>query len=217
MDRATPAGHVPPGYVAGSLPGFELRLDRDDDELLAAMSSMARRNVRTAARHGVVVEVVTEDLDGFAAEYYRQALPAFARRGRRPSYPVERVQAALRHLTPGGHVVALRACAPDGTPVASGIFPGLPGGAAVLWMVAGTAEAQRLRANERLVWEALRTWRDRGARTFDFGGGGEHKAKYGGTPIEVPWLRCSRVAALEQARELTRRLGARAVRVGRVR
>jgi hypothetical protein len=203
LDRAAPAGPPGAGWRRSTLPGWELDLaGRDDATLLAGMTSMARRNVRRAERDGVVVEEVgAEDAERFAAEHLAQARWVFALRGRHPTIDERRVATALRLLGPAGHVVALRARDAAGRPVATGVFPGLPGATAVLWSVAGDERARELRANEALVHEALRRWRDRGAARFDFGGGGDYKAKFGGRPIEVPWLRTSRWAPLAEVRD----------------
>lgn len=207
MDRALVAPEpLPRGFRVDRLPGWELRLDRDDDRLLEAMRPNGRRDVRRAVRNGIVVEEVDPVADpGFAAEYYAQVRTAFAKRGRTPTYPQRRVEQMIEHLHPTGVLVLLRARAEDGRPAATGLFPGVPGGTAVFWMGASDPDLQSSLPNEALMWQALRTWRDRGALRFDFGGGGTYKRKYGGTPIEVPWFRVSRIGALEHAREGVRR------------
>jgi hypothetical protein len=205
MDRAAPAEAGGPRWQRGALPGFELDLRRGDDELLAAMTAHGRRDVRRALRNDVTVEEVpASDHEAFVEEYYGQVTTAFAKRDRLPTYPASRVAAVLS-LLEGEHLLALRARTPDGEPAATGIFPGLPGATAVFWMGASDRSHQHLLPNEALMWQALRTWRDRGATRFDFGGGGTYKAKYGGTPITVPWLRTSRLAVLERARGAVRR------------
>lgn len=192
---------VPSGFRLGHLPGWELDLARDDAALLAAMKSHGRRDVRRALRNGIEVEQVDPTDPGpFVAEYYHQVSAAFAKRGRVPTYPAERVAALLRHLGPTGHLLALRARTPAGEPAATGIFPGLPGGTAEFWMGASDRSHQHLLPNEALMWTALRTWRDRGAERFNFGGGGAYKAKYGGDPHVLAQLRRSRPAVLEHAR-----------------
>ena len=100
----------------------------------------------------------------------------------------------------------LRAGTPDGEPAASGLFLGLPGSTAEFWMGGSWRRHQGLLPNEVLMWEAIRTWRDRGCVRMNFGGGGGYKAKYGGTPHHMPWLRSSRVDALERARDAALRL-----------
>ena len=204
MDRGLVSERVPPGFRAGVLPGFERDLRASDAELLAGMTPHGRRDVRRALRNGVTVEQVgPEDADAFVGEYYAQVTEAFAKRGRTPTYPAGRVSAALRHLAPD-RLLVLRARTSDGVVAATGIFPGLPGAAAVFWMGASRRDRQSQLPNEALMWHAMREWRDRGAVRLDFGGGGTYKAKYGGTPITVPWLRASRFEVLERARDRLR-------------
>jgi CelD/BcsL family acetyltransferase involved in cellulose biosynthesis len=207
MDRGlTTPEPLPHGFRVDRLPGWELRIDRDDDQLLGAMRPHGRRDVRRALRNGIVVEEVDPVAEpGFAAEYYAQVRTAFAKRGLTPTYPQRRVEQMIEHVHPTGGVVLLRARTVDGRAAATGLFPGTPGGAAVFWMGASDPDLQSLLPNEALMWQALRTWRDRGAVCFDFGGGGAYKRKYGGTPVEVPWFRVSRPAALEHARDALRR------------
>lgn len=207
MDRSIqPSDPVPPRFHTGRLSGYELRIDIDDEALMAGMRKNGRRDVRRALRNGIVVEEVDPVADpSFAGEYYDQVSESFAKRSLVPTYPLERVQSMIRHLHPAGRVLLLRARLPDGSPAATGIFPGLPGAGAVFWMGASHREHQAMLPNEALMWHALRTWRDRGARTFDFGGGGQYKAKYGGEPVVVPWLRTSRFGVLEHGRTAAQR------------
>lgn len=217
MDRSLTPDDVPDRFVAGRFSGYELSLDGDDDTLMARMTSNGRRDVRRALRNGTHVEIVDPVTDrGFAAEYYAQVTESFAKRSLVPTYPLGRVESMIRHLHEVGNVVLLRTSDAEGRPMATGLFPGLPGGTAVFWMGASRRDAQSLLPNEALMWAALRTWRDRGAVRFDFGGGGAYKKKYGGVPIEVPWLRRSRFAVLERGREVARRaVRAAQVRAGR--
>jgi hypothetical protein len=201
-DRAlTDDADVPPGFVLAHLAGYELDLaGLDDDALLAGMASGGRRDVRRALRNGIEVEVVPHTDPDFAATYYEQVSEAFAKRNLVPTYPVERVSALMRHLGPAGHLLLLRARTADGQAAATGIFPGLPGGTAEFWMGASVRALQPQLPNEALMWAALTTWRDRGAVRFNFGGGGSYKAKYGGRPHRMPWVRRSRFAVLEHGR-----------------
>jgi hypothetical protein len=207
MDRGLPLEAAPqPGYRMAPFCGYELQLDATDDDLLAGMTRSGRRDVRRGLRNGIVVEEVDPGRDhDFASEYYGQVCEAFAKRGLRPAYGVDRVDAVIRHLHPGGSLLLLRARTADGEPAATGLFPGQRGGTAVYWMGGSHRRLQHLLPNEVLMWEAIRTWRDRGAVRFDFGGGGAHKAKYGGSPICVPWWRADRFGALEQGRDGVRR------------
>ncbi len=197
---------VPDGFEIGHLGGYELALERggvalDDDGLMDAMAKNGRRDVRRALRNGIVVEEVPATDPEFAAQYYAQVAEAFAKRDLVPTYPVERVSAVMEHLGPSGRLLLLRSYTPDGDLAATGIFPGLSGSTAEYWMGGSYRTHQALLPNEALMWTAIRTWRDRGAVRFNFGGGGKYKAKYGGEPHRLPWVRRSRFRGLEQARK----------------
>lgn len=202
-EQAAPLeGH---GFRRDALAGFALPLaGRSDDDLLATMTSSGRRDVRRALRNGIeVVHVDPTDpieVKPFLLEHRRQLEAAFAKRGLRPTYPASRTAALVRHLGPTGHLLLLEARTPEGAPAATGIFVGLPGSTVEFWAGASDRRLQHLLPNEALMWEAIRRWRDRGAATFDFGGGGEYKRKYGGARVEVVRLRWSRWAALEAGR-----------------
>ncbi|MCB1040571.1 MAG: GNAT family N-acetyltransferase [Acidimicrobiales bacterium] len=203
-------GDVPDGFHLARLSGYELALvddagePIDDDALLGGMKSYGRRDVRRSLRNGIEVEVVDPaDPGSFAATYYAQVSEAFAKRDQRPTYPVERVEALIRHLGPTGRLLLLQSRTPDdGEVAATGIFPGLPGSTGEYWMGGSWRAKQPLLPNEALMWTALRTWRDRGAVRFNFGGGGKYKAKYGGSPHSMPWVRRSRVEAVERLRAI---------------
>lgn len=202
-DRALLADtQVPPGFTIDHLRSYELALV-DDDALLAGMKPHGRRDVRRAQRNGIVVEEIDPHHPGdFATTYHAQVSEAFAKRSRRPTYPLARVEAMIRHLGPTGNLLLLRALLPSGEVAATGIFPGLTEGTAEFWMGASWRAHQALLPNEALMWAALQTWRDRGAVRFNFGGGGRYKAKYGGDPHSMPWVRRSRFPGMERARSI---------------
>jgi CelD/BcsL family acetyltransferase involved in cellulose biosynthesis len=204
-DRSlTDDADVPVGYRVAHLPGYRLDVrGRSDDDLLASMRPHGRRDVRRALRNGITVEVVDPRTDhGFAAEFHAQLTEAFAKRQLAPTYPIARVEALIRHLGPTGDLLLLRARTPDGRPAATGIFAGRSGGTVEFWGGASHRATQELLPNEALMWSAIRHERDRGAATFDFGGGGTYKAKYGGEPQAMPWVRCSQFGWIETARGL---------------
>lgn len=205
LDRALPpSATMPPRMELSVFHSYERPLD-DDDTMLAAMSQNARRNLRRGTRRGLTVEEVpVGDGDRFARAYYAQVGQAFARQGLTPTYPLERVRQMIERVHPTGNLVLVRAVAPDGRCAATGIFPGLAESTAVFWMGAGDPELLDLRPNEAVMWHGMRAWRDRGATTFDMGGGGTYKEKFGVRPVESAWVRSSRFAALERARTVVR-------------
>ncbi len=195
-----------PRFHADQLPGFGIDLQRPEDELFAAMSTMARRNVRRASRDGVTVEEIgPEHTASVAAELHHHLRLTFALHGSQVRFGFERIDTVLRLTHRPGTLLVLRAVAPDGRTAASGLFPGVPGGVAGMWMAAGDPELRNLRPNEALMWAAITGWRRRGARWFELGGGGDYKAKFGGHPDPVPWPRTSRWPGTEVARRLVLR------------
>jgi hypothetical protein len=182
---------------------FALDLRADDPTLLAGMNEMCRRNIRKAERNGVVIDADAEP-EGFAADYHAQLVDVFAKQGLTPPYPVERVQSLIDRVHPSGRLQLLRARAPDGTSIGTAIIVGA-GSAAYFWGGASWREYQHLRPNEPIMWQAFRTWRDRGAIEFDMGGGGEYKRKFGVEDLAVPHIRVSRLAALDHMRNLARK------------
>jgi hypothetical protein len=121
-----------------------------------------------------------------------------------PTYPARRVRALVRHLGGTGHVLLLRARGPDGTCLATGIYPAYHR-VAEFWGNASWRAHQHLRPNEALHWYAMRYWKARGVTVFDWGGGGSYKEKYGGRPVRRPWLRKSRFGMLEVLRTWAKR------------
>jgi hypothetical protein len=189
--------------------GFEVRTARtfisdltpDEDEIFAGMESSTRRNWRKSVKSGVTVEEAAPE--GFAAEYYTHLLDVFAKQQMRPTYDRERVERMLRHVHPTGDLLLLRARDSEGRSIATGIYPGYNRGS-YFWGNGSLREHQILRPNEALHWHAMRTWKERGATAHDWGGGGDYKAKYGGTETQTRFYRVSRYRAIGRARDLAR-------------
>jgi CelD/BcsL family acetyltransferase involved in cellulose biosynthesis len=177
---------------------FEVDLEGDEDELLARMSSACRRAIRRGRKVGVrIEEAAGED---FADEYYSQLLEVFARQGLRPTYDADRVRELIRCVGPTGRLLLLRAVAPGGERIATGIFPAM-NGTAYFWGGASRRSHQILRPNEAVFWYAMRYWRARGVTRMDLGGGGDYKRKYGPRELSVPFLRTARVPGLLTLRD----------------
>ena len=182
--------------------GFEVDLTQDEENLFSSMKSACRRCVRKAEKEGVRVEEA-HDLK-FADEYYAQLEDVFARQGLHPTYGLERVMQLVRHVHPTGHLLLLRARDRYGRCIATGIFPHM-NGVMYFWGGASWQAYRGLRPNEALQWEAMKIAKRKGLRTYDMGGGGEYKRKYGGSEIEVPWFRKSKYPWLRYMRELAER------------
>jgi hypothetical protein len=182
--------------------GFEINLTRDENELFAGMTSACRRCIRKAEKEGIFVEVA-HGLE-FADEYYAQLEDVFAKQLLAPTYNVERVRQLITHVHPTGHLLLLRARDHKGRSIATGIFPHM-NGVLYFWGGASWREYQHLRPNEAIQWAAMKIAKKRGLRTYDMGGGGEYKRKYGGSEIEVPWFRKSKYPWIAYVRDMAQR------------
>lgn len=178
---------------------FLLDLTVTPQELQAGLAKNAKGSLTAARQRGVTVTLDPPD-DQFTAVYYQQLETAFARQGLRPSYPAARVEALLRHLRPSGLVMTGWSQDEQGTVVATNISTGNHQRAA-LWGAAFNRDFARLQPTELLQWEIIRAWQERGTRSFDFGGAGEYKRKYGGIRIETPYVRISKYPPLEWLRQ----------------
>jgi predicted N-acyltransferase len=185
---------------------FELDLSADEDVIFGRMTSACRRAIRKAEKSGVRVEEAS-GLE-FADEYYAQLVDVFEKQSLTPTYGVERVRELIRCLEPTGRLLLLRAVAPSGERIATGIFPAM-NGTAYFWGGASWRQQQILRPNEAIFWYAMRYWKARGTRALDMGGGGEYKRKYGPVEFDVPSFRRSRIPGLTRARDVAKYLKTR--------
>jgi hypothetical protein len=179
--------------------GFEVDLNQEEEKLFSDMTSACRRCVRKAEKEGVCVEEA-HDM-GFADDYFAQLKDVFARQRLQPTYGIERVRQLIKHIHHTGQLLLLRARDRQGRCIATGIFPHL-NGVLYFWGGASWRMHRILRPNEAIQWEAMRMAKRKGLRTYDMGGGGEYKRKYGGYEIEVPWFRKSKYPWLRYMREL---------------
>jgi CelD/BcsL family acetyltransferase involved in cellulose biosynthesis len=189
------------GLRWASAPTAVIDLSPDQDRLFGAMASACRRNIRKAAKSGVVIEEADPGDREFADDFYHQLRDVFAKQNLVPTYSIERVRALIRNLAPAGRILLLRARDPEGRCVATAVLPWYHR-TMYFWGGASYREHQHLRPNEALIWHALRWAKERGVTEFDFVGGNAYKAKYGTTEVPVPWARRSRsplVAGLRDA------------------
>jgi Acetyltransferase (GNAT) domain len=182
---------------------YKSDLTRSEDELFNRMESACRRCIRKAEKSRVTIEEA-HDLE-FADEYYAQLKDVFAKQGKVPTYSVDRVRLLLKHMLPTGRLLAVRARNPDGKCIATSLYPGMKD-TAFFWGNASWRLEQQWRPNEYLHWYALRYWKARGVKLFDWGGGGTYKEKYGVEPYVVPWFCKSKYRVLSTVRNEARAL-----------
>jgi hypothetical protein len=190
-----------PRFERSAYESYKSDLTSSEDALFARMDSACRRCIRKAEKSGVVVEEAHDA--GFADEYYEQLKDVFAKQGKVPTYSAERPRILLKHVLPTGRLLALRARDPDGRCIATGIYPAM-GDVAFFWGNASWRADQRWRPNEYLHWHALRYWKARGVKLFDWGGGGTYKEKYGVETHRVPWFCRSKYPLLTTVRNQAR-------------
>ena len=189
-------------------PEATIRMDltRTDDQLIAGMSEMRRRNIRKTLRGNLTVEQ-EDDVEVFQRLHSATA----ARQGFVP-IDVGTLQAQWKVLAPAGYC-AMFIARHAGTPVAGLWLTSFAG--VVTFKLAGwdaAADGGR-NANEALHWAAMRWARATGARAYDFGGFDRRateliaagqplpaeftktpayfKLGFGGTPILLPKARWS--------------------------
>jgi CelD/BcsL family acetyltransferase involved in cellulose biosynthesis len=185
------------GFTCESYTSYRTDLRKSEEELFDDMDSACRRCIRKAEKGGVTIEEA-HDL-AFADEYYQQLVDVFAKQKLVPTYTVDRVLTLIKHLEPAGRILLLRARDPNGTCIASGIFPGF-NKIAEFWGNASLRASQILRPNELMQWYAMRYWKRRGVEIYDWGGEGKYKEKYGCVPHRVPWFTKSRSELISKLR-----------------
>ena len=190
------------GLSWDSAPTAVIDLSPSEDALFGAMAGACRRNIRKAAKSGVVVEEVHGD-PAFAEEFYDQLRDVFAKQNLVPTYSVERVRSLIRHLEPAGRILLLRARDAEGRCIATAVMPWYHR-TMYFWGGASYRPDQHLRPNEALIWYALRWAKERGVTEFDFVGGNAYKAKYGTTEVPVPWARRSRSPLVAGLRDVAK-------------
>jgi hypothetical protein len=179
--------------------GFEIDLTRGENDLFCNMTSACRRCIRKAEKNGIVVEVA-QGLE-FAEEYYAQLKDVFAKQRLHPTYDIQRVRQLITQIHHTGHLLLLRARDRDGQCIATGIFPHM-NGVMYFWGGASFRHTQAIRPNEAIQWTAMKIAKKQGLHTYDMGGGGEYKRKFGGTKIEVPWFRKSKYPWIRYVRDM---------------
>ena len=181
---------------------FAIDLTQDEAALFSNLTSACRRCIRKADKNGVVIEVA--QVDGFVEDYFDQLSDVFAKQRLVPTYDVDRVRQLIAHLHPTGQLLLLRARDRSGRCIATGIFPHL-NGVMHFWGGASWRRHQILRPNEALHWYAMKYAKAQGLHTYDMGGGGEYKRKYGGQEVQVPWIRKSKYSWVASARNIVKR------------
>ncbi len=185
-----------PTYRAPLYPGDEARM-------MKALKESARRNIRRAAKLGLVARL--EDDEAIVAEHYAQLQEVFVRGGNTVSFGEERAREFFRHMRAAGKLLAVSVYLPEGANIATGLFT-VDGRELLLWSWAHRTAQRWFRPTELLTWTVMTKAMAAGCDTFDFMGLGDFKTKFGAEldHTKYRWVR-SRYRWLARARDLAER------------
>lgn len=194
------------GFSGEPLFTYRVRLFPGDEEsVLRNVQRKTRSYLRRLSRTGLMA--TTESDESFVSEFYDQARAVFARRGNAVPFSRRRVLELFRHMMTSDNLLALSVPAPgDRACMATALFL-IEGSELHLWGWAHRAQYGRNRPIELLTWTAMRKAMEMGCVSFDMGGGGAGKPKYGGVPDlnNYRWIR-SKYAWLRRSRDWARRV-----------
>jgi CelD/BcsL family acetyltransferase involved in cellulose biosynthesis len=161
----------------------------DEPRTLRGLKDSARRNIRRAAKLGLVARF--EEGEAFVDEHYDQLREVFIRGGNVIPFSRRRVLECFRHLQAAGHLAAISVSLPDGgRTIATGMFT-IEGRELILWMWAHRTEARWHRPTEFMTWTVIQRAMAAGCTSFDLMGLGDFKSKFGGAAeaTEHRWAR----------------------------
>lgn len=189
-------GEMVPTYRAPLYPGDEARM-------MKALKDSARRNIRRAAKLGLVARF--EDDAGMVTEHYEQLREVFVRGGNTVSFGIARARAFVQHMRAAGKLLAISIHLPDGPSIATGLFT-LHDRELLLWSWAHRTAHRWYRPTELLTWTVMARAMAAGCETFDFMGLGDFKLKFGAAldASKYRWVR-SRYRWLARARDIAER------------
>lgn len=188
------------GFRGAPVMTFRCPLYRDEAAQMKALKDSARRNIRRAARLGIVVRL--EDDERFVDEHYDQVKEVFRRGGNTVPFAKRRALSYFRHMKASGALVAVAAYLPDDTCIATGMFA-IDGKELQLWTWTHRTQHRWYRPTELMTWTVMRHAAARGCETFDLMGRGDFKTRFGASldGSKVRWVR-SRYAWLTRLRDL---------------
>src|SRR5881628_2245788 len=101
------------GFRGEAVPTYRARLyPGDEARMMKALKESARRNIRRAAKLGLVARF--EDDEAFVTEHYAQLREVFVRGGNTVSFPEERARELFRRMQAAGKLLAISVYLPEG-------------------------------------------------------------------------------------------------------
>jgi lipid II:glycine glycyltransferase (peptidoglycan interpeptide bridge formation enzyme) len=176
------AAMIKAGYHHSPSNTFVLALPNDPADLWRMLDSTARNRIRKASQSGLTVED-TDDIS-VADIFYEQYCHILRRKGLVPPYPSTRPRLLFEHLRPAGMLYALRVRDPQGTVLATGLFPH-DTRTMYFWGGASWTDTRNLCPNEFLHWHAMKMAVAANLTHYDMCGTGQFKRKFGGTFVNL--------------------------------
>jgi len=158
------AGWLPQTSRSRSYFGHVLTIDKDDAKLLAAMNDSTRRNIRNAQRRNV--HYSTDHGWEAMRTYYRLHCRTRKKHGV-PPQPIRFFRSLHHHIIENGNGFIALARLND-LIIAGAVFL-LYGKRAVFKFGASDERLLFARANDLIIWEAIKECRDRGVKLLYFG------------------------------------------------
>jgi hypothetical protein len=158
------AESLPPGASSATFLGHTLDLTPGEERIYAAFRDSTKRNIKKAVQAGVVVEF-SASLDA-VGEFYRMNCLTRREHGL-PPQPFHFFRKIQEHVLAPGHGFAALA-AYHGHPVAGAVFFEF-NGKGIYKYGASDKAYQHLRANNLVMWEAIKRQRRAGCLSFCFG------------------------------------------------
>jgi len=184
---------------------YIVRIDREDEAILASFASDCRSHIRKARKEGATVEAAT---DVSAFEEFWQATLAMVERKQAPGIPRSHLVDGLSELWRAGHVQLFRSLFGGRTAnLAVTDTLGIPTDIAAARAPASVGGAVPSGGGQLLQFEIMRRMRDQGRVWYDLGGceGPEpveghpnfgvwkYKSRYKGAYVQfLPWFRKAR-------------------------
>lgn len=192
------------GFIVGSSETLEVGIEGDDAIQYKKMKTDCRNFIKQFERRGANIEQAIPN-DEFAEEYYNQLLDVFDKQDLIPTYTVDKVKCLLKHLSMSNSVLCLRVKDPEGTSIATSIFPGF-NKKMFFWGGASLRPYQQYRPNEYMIYTAMRYWRERGCTEFDMVGNRAYKMKFGSWIVYYPVIIVPKYRILVPLKNMAARL-----------
>ena len=165
----------------------ELYMDisQPKDVLLSNFTKRTRKDIRQFDNRGAIIKQVPFD-DDFVDMFYDQLLDVFAKQNLKPNYSKKKIldlSNSLRRCP--DNVLALQVYSPNDECIASSLTFGY-GKWCYSMATASYRFGQRFLPNEKIRWETIKYWKNKGVNNYDLCGYREYKLKFNPIIREIP-------------------------------